>query len=685
MSTLGPGRRLAWPASLHLALFAVIIAVPLLILLGALLHRSAAQERQRIERLISQQVDALVASIDRDIERRILVLQTLATAPSLRAEDWAAFYAQAKASLGRNYLVMVDAEGRQVVNTYVAFGEAPAVTGDPATLELMRRAMRPVVSDLFQSLVTRTMVYNVSIPVTRDGELRYLMSFGLYPEDLLALLQDQHLEPEWTAAVWDRNGAIMAHSRAQEAWMGKAVPDRWRTQPKGEVVEDVDLQGERALAHSARSRLAGWTIRVAVPARLIESQIRRSLWFWGLAAGVITLLTAGAAFIFARTFTRPLAATARAAAALGQGKEVTVRDTDIAEVNAVNQALRDAQQELDASRLALRYSERLLSTAADAAQFGAHQYDAMNDKVYRSPQIRRILGAHPDDDRDFESAQAFVHPEDREHVRWRKRQVLESEDQYQLTYRIRQPGGEVRWVMDRGQVERDPSGKALRVIGVLLDITDLKAAEQRQRLLFDELSHRVKNTLSIVQSLAQQTLRSTPEPQAFAPAFGDRLASLSRAHDLLTQSAWRGAPLEKIVAAVLEPFTAQSGRVEIEGPSVDLPANLTISIALMLHELATNAAKYGALAGPGGRVDIAWKAAPAGDGHGVDLLWQERGGPSILPPQRRGFGTRLLAASAQQIKGELEMAFPPEGLVCRLRFTVPRSPPLEYDGTGSVA
>jgi two-component sensor histidine kinase len=278
-----------------------------------------------------------------------------------------------------------------------------------------------------------------------------------------------------------------------------------------------------------------------------------------------------------------------------------------------------------------------------------------------------------------------VHPDDREHVRWRKQQILKSEDQYQITYRIRQPSGEVRWVMDRGQVEREPSGKALRVIGVLLDITDLKAAEQRQRLLFDELSHRVKNTLSIVQSLAQQTLRSTPEPHAFAQAFGTRLASLSHAHDLLTQSAWRGAALEKLVAAVLEPFAAQSGRVEIEGPSVELPASLTITIALMLHELATNAAKHGALAGPSGRVHIAWKATPAADGVGVELLWLERRGPSIPPPQRRGFGTRLLAASAQQIKGELEMAFPPEGLVCRLRFGVPRSPPLEFDGPGSVA
>src|SRR5262249_433578 len=136
------------------------------------------------------------------------------------------------------------------------------------------------------------------------------------------------------------------------------------------------------------------------------------------------------------------------------------------------------------------------------------------------------------------------------------------EQQYQLTYRILRPDGGVRWVMDRGEVERSPEGKPLRVIGVLVDITDLKAAEQRQRLLFDELNHRVKNTLAIVQSLAQQTLRSKPVPAEFTVAFSDRLKSLSSAHDLLAQSAWRGAPLRKIVDAVLEPFHNQS-RIDI--------------------------------------------------------------------------------------------------------------------------
>jgi PAS domain S-box-containing protein len=666
-------RRHAWPAALHLVLFGVIIALPLLALLGATLYRTAAQERHRLERVIEQVRDELTASIERDIERRLTVLQTLATAPSLAAEDWAGLYAQAKAGLGAKYLVLVDVEGRQLVNTYVPYGKAPAVTGDFATVEEMRQTPRPVISDLFVSRATQGFVYNVSFPITRDGRLLYVMSLGLFPEDLLALVRDQHLERGWTTTVWDGNGVIVARSNDHARWVGKPVPERWRREPFDHAVKDRSLTGEEVLARSGPLHSAGWTVRVSLPVQQIEAKVRESLWIWTMALGLVIVLTGAAAYVFGWFFTQPLARAAEAATALGRREAIEMPQSRIAEVNAVGEALRETQRELEASRMALRYSEQLLGTAADVAQFGAHQYDAVNDRVYRSPQIRRILGADPGEELDLESAFDFVHPDDREHVRRRKRQILDSGNQYQITYRIQRRDGEVHWVMDRGQVERDPGGKALRVIGVLVDITDLKASEQRQRMLFDELSHRVKNTLAIVQSLALQTLRSSPDPQEFGRAFGERLQSLSRAHDLLAQTAWEGAPLAKLVAAVLEPFSAQAGRIEIGGDAVDLSVNATVTLALMLNELATNAAKYGALSGHAGKVHIAWTVKPVGKALAVELLWREQGGPPVVPPQRRGFGSRLLAASAEQIQGALDMEFPAEGLVCRIWFSVPRN------------
>jgi PAS domain S-box-containing protein len=678
-----PGRRRSWSAARHLVLFGIIIAAPLLVLLGAMLYRSAVEERTRLERLIGQELDELAASVDRDIERRSVVLQTLATAPSLAAQDWAAFYAQAKASLGRNYLVVAAPDGHQLVNTGLPFGESLPGSGNPAIVAAVRETMRPVVSGIFASRATGQRVYTLSVPIIRDGKLLYVMGLAMYAGDLLGLLQDQRLEAGWTTTIWDRNGTIMVRSHDNERWSGQPVPERWRGQPLGTVVADRSFAGQDVIARSARPRLADWTVRVTFPARQIEAQIRESLWLWAFAVLMVVGLTGMAATVFGWLFTKPLARAADAAAALGRGDPIDLPDSRIAEVNAVGQALRQAQHELEASRLALRYSEQLLGTAADVAQFGAHQYDAVNDRVYRSTQIRQILGAEIDDERDLEAAFAFVHAEDREHVRWRKRQILKAEDQYQLTYRIRRPDGEVRWVMDRGQVERDSTGKALRVIGVLVDITDLKASEQRQRLLFDELNHRVKNTLAIVQSLALQTLRSSPDPQAFGKAFGERLQSLSRAHDLLAQSAWQGAPLGRLIEAILEPFGAQGGgegrRIEVTGTAVDLPANVTITLALMLNELATNAAKYGALSVGAGKVAISWTVQANGKALAVELVWREQDGPPIAAPQHRGFGSRLLAASAHQIQGALDMEFAAAGLVCRLWFSIPAIPGVSRD------
>jgi len=665
----------SWPAAAHLVLFAAIIALPLLVLLGAMLYRSAADERQRLERVIAQELDGLVAAINRDIERRLAVLDVLATAPSLVSGDWPAFHARAKASLGgTNYLVVTDADGRQLINTYVPYGEAPAFTADPAGVEAVRQTLQPVVSDLFISQVSKQPIYVISLPVAEGGRLKYVMRLALPAEELGAILRDQHMESGWTSTVWDGNGIILARSRDHTQWVGKPVPARWRSQPPGRIVQDASLTGEPVLMRAGSPRLAGWTVRVSFPVREIQAQVAESLWIWGIAASLVVVLTAIAAYLFGWFFTHPLARMADAAAALGRGDIVEVPASRIAEVNAVGHALRETQRELEASRLALRYSEQLLGTAADIAQFGAHQYDAVNDRVYRSSQIRQILGAEAGEEGDLETAFAYVHPEDREQVRRRKREILAAENQYQLTYRIRRPDGEVRWVMDRGQVERDPAGKTLRVIGVLVDITDLKAAEQRQRLLFDELNHRVKNTLAIVQSLALQTLRSSPDPQEFGRAFGERLQSLSRAHDLLAQTAWQGAPLGKLVELVLEPFNLQHRRIEIAGPAVDLPANVTITLALMLNELATNAAKYGALSVSAGKVAIAWTIKPASERLAVELVWREQDGPPAASPQRRGFGSRLLAAGAQQIKGELAMDFAASGLVCRLHFGVPKSP-----------
>lgn len=678
MAVSGPAAipaRKGHSAAAHLIVFALVVATPLVLLVGALLYRSVALENEQVRQRIGQVLQALVADLDRDMDRRIAILETLSTSPLLSAEDWPAFYAQAKQGLGsRAYLVVATADGRQVINTYVPYGEAPKRTGDPATVERMKQDPRPVISDLFTSLVVRQPVYNISIPVMRGEELRYVMSLGLLPDDLRALLQSQSLPPHWTAAIWDGNGIIVARTHEHARFLGVAVPRHlMRLQPE-RVVRTTNINGEAALIAVGRSHWANWTVDVSFPAVLVDRQLQDSLLFWGATILLMAGLAVGLAFLFGRALTRPLAATTAAAGALGRGQPFTIAHSRIHEVNAVGEALLRARHDLDEGSAALRRSEEQLRTAAEAAQFGAHEYDVVHDRALRSPQFLKILGADQEDSAaTFDAGLEFVHPDDRDSTRQRKQQILTGAGgQYQLEYRILRRDGQVRWVMDRGQVIRDDAGKPLRVIGVVLDITETKEAELRQHLLFDELNHRVKNTLAIVQALAQQTLRARPDPGQFAESFSDRLASLARAHSLLTNESWRGAPMRDIVTTALEAFGDEGRPIEISGDLVMVPPTATVTLSLMLHELATNAAKYGALSVAGGRLSIRWTAVDSTSSTAIDLHWLEDKGPAVSAPKDRGFGSRLLAGSARQLGASFEVDYAPQGLRCRLRFSVPR-------------
>jgi PAS domain S-box-containing protein len=211
---------------------------------------------------------------------------------------------------------------------------------------------------------------------------------------------------------------------------------------------------------------------------------------------------------------------------------------------------------------------------------------------------------------------------------------------------------------------RDHHGKAIGVFVQGHDVTEAVRTEQRRRLLVDELNHRVKNTLATVQSIAAQTARTAPDPAAFRVAFDARLKALSHTHDLLTREHWEGADLKEVLAHEVTPFG--EGRVQMAGPPVRLPPRAALSLGMVVHELSTNAAKYGALSASG-RVAIDWTVD---ESKHLRLAWTEAGGPEVKAPSRRGFGSRLISRSiSYELNGEAEVDFHPSGL--RARFAIP--------------
>jgi two-component sensor histidine kinase len=193
------------------------------------------------------------------------------------------------------------------------------------------------------------------------------------------------------------------------------------------------------------------------------------------------------------------------------------------------------------------------------------------------------------------------------------------------------------------------------------DVTDQVRAERQQKLLVDELNHRVKNSLATVQAIAHQTMRASPDLEAFRGAFQSRLIALAMTHDLLTATRWRGAMLRDLLLSELGPFGPDHYR--LEGGDVDLTPTEVLALGLIVHELATNAAKYGALSNDGGRVTVSWTVKA----RTLSLTWCERDGPPVGPPTRRGFGSQLIERSVTtQLAGEASLDFAAGGLTCRI-------------------
>ncbi|CAN7192828.1 PAS domain S-box protein [Phenylobacterium sp. LjRoot225] len=321
------------------------------------------------------------------------------------------------------------------------------------------------------------------------------------------------------------------------------------------------------------------------------------------------------------------------------------------------------------AQAAVEESNRRLNAAMSVARLGVFEMDLETRQATLNARAREIFGFGPDETLMIEDVNRRIESNDLQGIRdqaYADKAV--GQTRREREYRIHLPDGSLRDVVSVNDYFPAPDGRLTRVVGVVDDVTERRRAEQRQQLLINELNHRVKNSLATVQSIAAQTLRSAPDLTSARELFETRLVALAAAHDLLTAESWRGARLTDVVASAMAPFEAtQRPQINRSGPPVWLAAHRALALALALHELATNAAKYGALSVPEGRVTISWSAS----GEQLTLSWIEEGGPPVAAPTRSGFGTRLLQRSlAHDLHGEVAFTFAPEGVRCEIRCEV---------------
>ncbi len=251
-----------------------------------------------------------------------------------------------------------------------------------------------------------------------------------------------------------------------------------------------------------------------------------------------------------------------------------------------------------------------------------------------------------------------------------RQQVAGELEFYSVEKRFKRKDGRLIWMSVRSSPVRTANGTLLYVVRVVQDITEHKAAEQRQKLLVDELNHRVKNTLARVQSLAVQTARGTSSLEEFRERFEGRLIALSKAHDQLTMHHWENGDLRALIAEGVAPYAGADGeRVTLRGDAVLLGPRAVLTLAMAFHELTTNATKYGALRESGGRIEIGWhRVAAAGETPAqLRIDWVEKGGPTVAEPERRGFGSKMIEGSiAAELGGSATLKFEPDGLRCEI-------------------
>jgi PAS domain S-box-containing protein len=242
--------------------------------------------------------------------------------------------------------------------------------------------------------------------------------------------------------------------------------------------------------------------------------------------------------------------------------------------------------------------------------------------------------------------------------------------------RYRRKNGSEFWAALFINPVRDKGGDIVQYFASFVDLTSHKEEQAQSRKLIGELNHRVKNTLATVQSIVWQALRSATDPAVARDAIESRLLALSRSHDLLTKENWESAGLVDVLNHALEPFAVADGRAErivINGKDIRFPPKAALALGIAFNELATNAVKYGAFSNRVGSILIEWKIEPTPQGDRLVLCWQEKDGPPVTPPSRKGFGSRVIESGlAFELEGAVRLDYRPDGLVCTMNIPAPR-------------
>ena len=502
LGTIGadPGTSLPKPSlPVRLALLVAGTTLPLIIFAAGMVYNNYKQDRQNATQRVLETVRSIRLVLDAEMLRMTGALQVLSLTNALPDRDFDGFRRIAQGFLDQygdgGVILVADRDGRQVFSSVTTDTTSLPLRNNRTIVDKVFAEKKPVYSNLFVGAVKKRLIVTVEVPVFRDGEMIYDISFSPPIEIFQAMIEQQQPSKDWTISIFDGEGTNFARVPNPQDTVGKrASPSLYAQmfQNPESTVPTISLEGVPLITSLARSSLTGWTVAAGVA----ESSLVAPLW--------------------------------------------------------------------------------------------------------RNLAITSVMGA------------------------------------------------------------------VLLLVGLAFAVrmaTQIARGEMLHNLLIEELNHRVKNTLAVLQSIATQTFRSAS--RAEREKFEGRLGALAEAHNLLSQEKWLGAGLQDVIARVLQPYLINNPeRVRMFGPKVPLSPRLAVVLAMILHEIATNAAKYGALSNETGTVALDWEILEESDGRKLRLIWTEAGGPPVTAPVQRGFGSRLIERSTRdQLGGEATVDFLPRGVI----------------------
>jgi PAS domain S-box-containing protein len=657
------------PLKVYLTALTLASGLPILLFAGLVLVQLQAAHRDNENARLVTQARELRFSLDRELGNAVQVLQVLAQSHALGAADLASFYKEAAQTAERagGFVLLLDpTDFAQILNTLVPFGAKLPRTGAPDVARQVVQERAPVVSDLFFGAVSRRWVYNVEVPVVLAGDVKYVLVMAFGAEHMLSLLQGRQAGTRQAAAVVDGSGRVIAHSTDHQQQVGQPAAVAWCTE--GAVVLSEDVSGAEILTACSKLLTGRWMALISMPVSEVREPYRR-IWGWLLLIGGVFLALALLLAAFTTRFvSEPIRALSAAAARVGAGEVVAAETTALREANEVGRELAAASRLLADGRA----TDARLSAVTMASGEAIYSLSRQNVIETWNPAAEQLYG-YTADEVVGQPVDLLVPEEYAAERRKMFARVLKGETVSFETVRRRKDGHQFVAAITVNPLH-DWDGALTGFVLVTRDISARKARDEQILFLMRELSHRTKNLLAVVQSVARQTAKNAPTLEAFEERFGARLRAMAGTHDALVSRDWEGASLRQIVTSQLTAILPDAeGRCTTDGPEILLLPAAAESIGLALHELGVNAVKYGSLSSETGRVRIVWDLTDGGDERRFSMSWSEEGGPPIAPPSTRGFGHMVIKEMLEyRTGGSVAMMFPAEGFRWRLEAPTTR-------------